>query len=276
MFTKNAKLSGPLKTSPWRKAAMGSWHGAGDPTVYGFVDVDAGMAMEYIKKLREKTGQRVTLSHFCGKIAAEICRRHPEINRILRFGKIYQRETIDVFFMVATDSAGEDLSGLVIRDADRKSIQEIAREMESRLDLIRSGRDPDFINVKRQLSRIPAGLVRSALRLLGFIMFQLNLWSPLLGCARDAFGGVMVTNVGSLGIHGAWAPLIPYTHVPFVMSVGALRDAPVVKDGVVCAGRLITIGATVDHRIIDGLKASQISKTVQRIFENPEAEFGSI
>ena len=42
-------------------------------------------------------------------------------------------------------------------------------------------------------------------------MYTFNLDLSGLGMPRDAFGGVTITNVGSLGLDIAYVPLVPYT-----------------------------------------------------------------
>lgn len=272
LLRRNIDLGAPLDISPWRKVAIGTWRTAGDPSVYGTLDVDAAPALAYIEKLRASTGLRVTLTHFAGKAVAEVLRRHPEINCILRWGRIYPRKTVDVFYQVASDDAGRDLSGMTVRDAASKSLEEIAREMDERVKAIKQNRDKSFAKMKGLMGSLPGLLSRYVLDFAGFIMYSLNLWSPLLGSPRDPFGSLMITNVGSLGLQTAFAPLVPYSRVPLLIALGAARDMPVVRDGRVEVARLIRLCVTFDHRLIDGVHAANMSRAVQKIFADPETE----
>lgn len=274
ILSKNVQLHKAKRLSSWRKIAIGTWHGAGDPTVYGILELEVDKALEYIQALANQTGQRITISHFMGKAAAETLKRHPEINCLLRFGRIYPRKNIDIFFQVATDKQGHDLSGLTIRNADHKSISEIAKDMEGSVESVRAKGDPSFSKMKNLMKQIPGLLTRWLLNTTGFFMYALNLWSPLLGTPKDPFGSVMITNVGSLGLDLAFAPLVPYSRVPLLLSVGAVRDQVVVRNGEICVVKMLKIGATFDHRIIDGLHGSHMVHTLQKIFADPEGELG--
>jgi pyruvate dehydrogenase E2 component (dihydrolipoamide acetyltransferase) len=256
--------------------AIGTWRSAGDPSVYGMVDMDVGPALAYLEKIRAATGERLTLTHFVGKAVAMTLARHPQINCILRMGRLYPRRNVDVFFQVASDETGQDLSGMTIRNADRKSIPELAREMATRVHSIRKQGDPEFKKMKGTMGLLPGFVSRYILGLAGFIMYTLNLWSPLLGSPRDPFGSVMVTNIGSLGLDMAYAPLVPYSRVPLLIAVGTARQAPVVKDGQLAVGTLARLCVTIDHRLIDGVHASHMARTINRIFINPEAELGPV
>ena len=274
LFTRNVDLGPALKSSAWRKIAIGTWTQGGDPSVYGIMEFDSTKMLEYIKNVQERSKERITITHFIGKAIGTTFGKHPQLNCVLRWGKLYPRKTVDVFFQVASDDAGKDLSGCVIRSTDRKSIPDIAREMKGRVKKIREQGDPEYKKSKDTMKVVPGMLVGYLLKFLGFVLYTLNIWSPLIGSPRDPFGTVMVTNVGSLGLDFAFAPLVPYSRVPILLAVGVVKDTPVVRDGKVVVAPIIRIGVTVDHRLIDGMHGSKMFKTISAIFADPETHLG--
>jgi pyruvate dehydrogenase E2 component (dihydrolipoamide acetyltransferase) len=272
IFVKNVKLGRALPTSAWRKISFGSWRPTGDSSVNAIIELDAGPSLELVEALRAQESARVTLSHVVARAVAEMIHRHPEINAMIRFGRLYPREDVDVFLHVASDAKGEDLSGLVIRDADRKSVPEIAREMEERVGKIRARQDGTFKSIKSLFRWLPGLLARAALDVSSFLLYSLNLWSPVLGAPRDAFGSVMITNIGALDLDMAFVPIAPYTRIPLVFAVGAVREKPVVVAGAVVARPMLALCVTFDHRIIDGVHGSRMVKTLRRIFADPRKE----
>ena len=274
-LSRNVDLGPPLKISSWRKIALGTWRTAGDPSVYGMVDLDVAPALAYIEKARAESGLRITISHFVGKAIAETLRRHPDINCVLRLGRLYGRKSADVFFQVATDPQGKDLSGMTIRGAEHKSMTDIAREMDERVKAIREKKDKSFSRMKSTMGLVPGFLAGIVLHLSGVLMYTLNIWSPLLGVPRDSFGSVMITNIGSLGLDMAFAPLVPYSRIPLLLALGTMADRPVVQDGQVVVRKMLRICATFDHRVIDGVHAAHMLKSLHKIFANPEAELRS-
>ncbi len=84
---------------------------------------------------------------------------------------------------------------------------------------------------------------------------------------------MMVTNIGSLGLDTAYAPLVPYSRVPIVIAVGAVKEEPVVDDGRLAIGKVMRLHATFDHRIIDGFHASVMSRVMREWMEDPYAHF---
>jgi pyruvate dehydrogenase E2 component (dihydrolipoamide acetyltransferase) len=265
----------PLKkVSGWRKAALGGWGSPGDPSVYAFLEVEADPALAYIERCARESGERVTLTHFTGRAIAEAFKRNPEINCIIRWGRLYEREDVSVFFQVATDKKGEDLSGVVIHRADQKSVSEIAAEMNLKVAAVRTNQDKSYARLKGLFGFLPGWAVKFAIDFSSFVMFRLNIWSPLLGPPKNPFGSVMVTNIGSLGMNRGLAPLVPYSHVPMLIALGAVEEVPAVRDGKVVAVRRITLGATFDHRLIDGVVGAKMAEVLRKCFADPEKLFG--
>ncbi len=270
-WKKNVKIGPPLKLSAFRKVAIGTWQSAGDPSVYSILTFDIRPAAAFMEKVQEKTSDKITMTHFFGKAVAYVLAQHPELNCILRWGKLYPRENIDIFFQVASDKKGEDLSGYTIRNADRKSVREMAEELSRGANKIRTQGDPDYKKMKQSLKFLPSILSWWIIQFTAFIQYNLNRWHPAIGTPQDSFGSVMITNIGSLGLELALAPLVPYSRTPCVLTLGAIHKAPVVVDGDrVEVAPVIKIGVNFDHRLIDGMHASKMSRVLNDIFRNPE------
>ena len=76
-----------------------------------------------------------------------------------------------------------------------------------------------------------------------------------------------MTNLGSLG--GIDMPLTPmayYNQVPIICAMGTVREKPMVKNGQIIIAKVLTLGFTVDHRLMDGLHGSLIAKEFKLFF----------
>jgi pyruvate dehydrogenase E2 component (dihydrolipoamide acetyltransferase) len=169
-----------------------------------------------------------------------------------------------------------DLSGVTIHDAADKTLAEIVDEMEQRVAAVRERRDPALESTRGMFRFVPYALLNPVLQAISFCAYTLNLDLSRFGIPRDAFGSVMVTNVGSLGLDTAYVPLIPWSRVPMLIAVGAVRDAPVAEGGVVVVRKVLGLHATFDHRFIDGLHAAAMSRLVRDWLENPFERFGPL
>jgi pyruvate/2-oxoglutarate dehydrogenase complex dihydrolipoamide acyltransferase (E2) component len=258
--------------SSFRKLAIGTWQTAYDPTVYGTLSVRMEKAIEYMRRFREAYGVHLTVTHLVTKAVAEALRRCPDANAILRFNKIYLRKSVTISVLVVQTDQGDgkvDLTAARIGDCEKKSLREIAEELQATVDKVRQRKDEALESGKSTVSMIPFLFMNRFLKLLSFFMYTLNLDLSFLGMPKDAFGGATVTNVGSLGLDVAYVPLVPYTNTPIFVAPGAIVDEPVVEDGKVVPGKVMRIGASFDHRFIDGLHASVLAKTVRELLENP-------
>lgn len=261
------------KLSTWRKLAIHTWGKPSDPTVYGTLEIDVCKAQPWLERLRQESGVKVTFTHLVGKAAALAFRERPELNGIIRGGKIFLRDTVDVFFQVAFDG-GEDLSGVKVSRADEKSVVQIAQELAEKAERVRDKTDKTLRQTTMMLNRVPSRLVGFAMRAAASLSYDLDLDLRRLGIPYDQFGSLMVTNVGGFGVQHGYAPLLPFSRTPALLCIGAVADKVVARDGQPSVVPILTIGATFDHRFIDGFQAAKLSRRFQDIISDPEAQLG--
>ena len=241
--------------------------------------LNIGNALKYIEDFRAATGERLTISHLIAKAVAATLVKIPDANAIVRFNRIYLRKQISVFFQVAMKDAetGEiDLTGATIEDADKKSLETICDEFNARVATVRAGKDKDIEGTRSMFKRIPYYLLFPVLQIIGFLTYTLNLNLSRFGIPKDAFGSVMVTNVGSLGLESAFVPLVPYSRVALLIAVGAVKRAPVVTNDEIVVADTLSLFVTFDHRILDGSHAAVMASTMREWLENPFDHFDLI
>lgn len=268
MFFKNVNYKPYKPTNAWRKITIGTWPYAGDPSIYGWVDIDATGIIATLKH-HEEQGMKISPTTIAAKAVAMAIAAFPPVNGVVRFGRIYHRKSVDIFLQVAPDGTGDNLSGITIRDCDKKSLAEINNEIKEKAGRIKAGDDKEFEKVKKTMDMMPGWLMATLLKFMSHILYGLNIWSPLLGSPRDGFGSAMVTSVGMLGLQRGFAPLVPYSRCPIVITVGKIEHKAVVKNGKIEVGEILPICATMDHRLIDGVGASKIFKAFSEYLEKP-------
>jgi pyruvate dehydrogenase E2 component (dihydrolipoamide acetyltransferase) len=82
-------------------------------------------------------------------------------------------------------------------------------------------------------------------------------------------GTFTITNLGMFGTEEFAAIINPPEAA--ILAVGAAREAVVVKDGAMRAGKIMTMTLSADHRIIDGMLAAKFLARLKEILESPEA-----
>lgn len=262
----------PLKLTTWRKIALATWHRPGDPSVYAAIEINAMRLMEGQKRYSANRGgaKAPTVTALVARATALTLARHPQINGLIRWGKTHTRESVSVFLQTAVDDEGKELSGLAIHDAEKKSIEQFAQEIVEKSKAIRAGNDPAFKHAKASFALVPVFATRWLLDAMSFLFYTLNLDLTRFGLPRDPFGSVMVTSIGSLGLDEAFGPLVPYSRVPLLIAVGAIRERPVAIDGKIEIAPVLKICATFDHRFIDGVHGAKMVNTVRRLLETDE------
>jgi pyruvate dehydrogenase E2 component (dihydrolipoamide acetyltransferase) len=273
----NVELVRKRDLSSFRKIAIGTWRTAGDPSVYGTIQLRMDAAMRYLADFRAKTGRKLTVSHLMAKAVAAALAQCPDANAILRFSRIYLRKHINIFFQVVLTDEGTDkvdLSGATLQDVDKKSLLTIYDEFADKIAAVRARKDKALEKSRTLFGKLPGWLVGPLLSFVSFLSYTLNIRLP--GTPKDAFGGVMITNIGTLGLEEAYVPLVPYSKVPILLAVGAVKDEPVVEEGKIVVGKVMRVNATFDHRFIDGFHAAVMSKILRDYFENPYERFDKL
>lgn len=265
--------------SSFRRIAIGTWETTKDPAVYGQIALRCDKMLAYMEALKQRTGKRITLSHIMAKAAGMVMSEMPDANAILRFNKIYLRQDIGVFFQVALEDpkTGEiDLSGATVFDTHKKTVVEIVDDFDNKVGAVRALKDKSLEKTRSTFKSVPAFMLNWILDTMSFFLYTLNLDMRWAGLPRDPFGSVMITNIGTLGLEEAYVPLVPYSKVPLLIALGAVKEEAIVEDGKVVIGKMLRVCATFDHRVLDGMHAAKMVKTLKRIFADPEKELGAL
>lgn len=97
----------------------------------------------------------------------------------------------------------------------------------------------------------------------------------LVGRARNgqlkpqdsADGTFTISNLGMFGVDHVFPIITPGQSA--VLGIGASRDCPVIRDGVVTAGKLMVATFSGDHRAIDGAQGAEFLREFKRFMEEP-------
>jgi pyruvate/2-oxoglutarate dehydrogenase complex dihydrolipoamide acyltransferase (E2) component len=257
-----------------RKLAIATWGPPDEGNIFGKLTIDATEAVAWIQHIRTTTGEKVSMTHLVGKAVALALAKAPGLNGRIVWGRYEPFATVDVTFLVALED-GADLAKVKIERLDQRPVTEVARVLRDKADKLRGGKDPEFEKSKGMLRALPTWILRPLLRFTGWLTGSLGVSLPALGLEAFPFGSCIITSVGMLGIEEAFAPHTPFARVPVLILVGAVHDAPAVKNGQLVVQKQVTITATVDHRFVDGSQLGTLAKTVRAVLEDPWTLDGS-
>jgi pyruvate dehydrogenase E2 component (dihydrolipoamide acetyltransferase) len=251
-----------------RKLAIATWSAPQEGNIYGKLDLDVEEVLAYIAWLRETSGEKVTLTHFVGKCVATALSKAPGLNGVIRLGIYRPRASVDIAYLVALEE-GRNLAKAKIRDFDKKSVAEVAKELRELAAKLYSGNDEAFNKTMGPLVWMPTWLIRPVTKIVGYLSGVWGVDVPALGLEAYPFGTCIITNVGVFGLDEGFAPPTPYAHVPVYVLIGAVRDKVVAHEGQPVIRKHVTLCATIDHRYMDGAQGGVLANECRRLFANP-------
>ena len=198
------------------------------PHFYVSTEIDMTRAIALRKELNEAladSGEKVSVNDLILRACAQALVGHPQAHRSYVEGKHVYHAHAHVGIAVALD---DGLIVPVLRDADTKSLRQIALEARDLAERARAGK-------LRQ---------------------------------HEIEGGTFtVSNMGMLGVSAFAAIINPPESA--ILAVSASIQRPVVRDGAVAAGDVMSVTLSCDHRACSGADGARLLKTVKRHLEAP-------
>jgi pyruvate dehydrogenase E2 component (dihydrolipoamide acetyltransferase) len=199
----------------------------GAPHFYLETSADMRRLVALREQLEELEEGPVSVNDLVVKAVAEALSRHPEVNAAWGADAIVRRGSVDVGIAVALE---DGLVTPVVRDADGKSVLEIAAE-----------------------TRELAGRARE----------------KRLKPEEYQDGSFTVSNLGMYGVEAFYAVINPpeaaILAVGAVQKVPWVDDAT----GQLVAMERVRLGLSCDHRVIDGATGARFLQTLKAILESP-------
>ncbi len=260
------KLEG--QTTTRRKLAIATWCAPNEGNIYGKLTLNVEGTLKYIDEIREKTGEKITVTHIVGKALGNALRDTPDMNGRIFLGRYIPHKTVDIAFLVAFEG-GKDLGKVKVENIDQKSVIEVARELAAKATRLRKREDHVFEKSQPLLKYLPTWLIRPILKLSGYLTSSVGVALPALGLEKYPFGACVITSVGMLDIDEGYAPPIPFARIPALIAVMRVKDRPVVENGQIVIRKQLDLNATLDHRFLDGFQGAKIAARIRKNVENP-------
>jgi pyruvate/2-oxoglutarate dehydrogenase complex dihydrolipoamide acyltransferase (E2) component len=253
--------------SGWRKVASSIYRRPTDSKIFGSVEIDVTDLETYIAEKRKK-GVKATLTHIFILAAARALKEEvPEMNTYMKRGNVVLREHIDV--MVSVLLRDSKMGSVLIKDADKLTLEELIKIMNDEVTRSRRGSENKTMQMKDKLARIPWPFRGWILRFLKTITADLGLSFPSLGLSANSFGSFVVSNIGSLGLDMGYPALFPSSNVSFVLVLGGVNRKPAVVGDQIVPRTILSLGAALDHRVVDASHGGLLFRYLKKIVKNP-------
>jgi pyruvate dehydrogenase E2 component (dihydrolipoamide acetyltransferase) len=211
------------------EAMVKSVYTAPHVTVMDEVDVTTLVALrERMKPHAQQREIKLTYLPFLMKALVAAIRAYPILNAMLDDDRneIIIKKVYHVGIATDTDSG---LIVPVLKDAERKSMFQLAQEIH---DLAQRGRSGKLLPHEMRGSTIT------------------------------------ITNIGSAG-GMFFTPVINFPEAA-ILGTGRIAAKPIVRDGAVVVGQVMSLSLSFDHRLIDGATAQHAMNTIKKLLHDPE------
>jgi len=212
-----------------RRVAVATWRPSRDGRIYTRMAVDLTATLAYLDDVRQRSGQKVTVTHVVGAAVGRAIREVPEMRARIFMGRILPHQTCDVAFAVDIEG-GADLAPIKVRDVDTLTPVDVARELAFGAARLRAGEDPHHSRSAWFVRAAPPWTLRPLLGAASVLVGGLGVGA--FGQPPFPLGAAFVSNLGSLGLDEGYLAPVPFARVPLYVSIGAVRETPVVVAGV--------------------------------------------
>jgi pyruvate/2-oxoglutarate dehydrogenase complex dihydrolipoamide acyltransferase (E2) component len=261
------KLKQTLNTA-WRKSASTIYKKPNDSKIFGSVEIDVTDLELYIQKKRRE-GLKVTLTHiFLLAVARAIKENIPELNTYVKRGNIYSFPSIDTTVSVLLPSG--DMGSVKIKNVDSLLLSEAVEVLAEKIKKTKSGEENQAMKMKDKLSVYPWPLRGFIYKVIKTITTDWGFSLPFIGVDSRSFGSFILSNIGTLGLDNGFPALLPTANISFVMMLGGIQKKPWVVNNTIEIRRIMTLGAALDHRVVDASHAGKLFKYLKKIVRNPQ------
>ena len=245
-----------------------------DSEVYLHERFDCTEVLKYIEQKNvAHPDYKTTLFHCLVMTVARMVRERPKMNRFVAGRRTYERDEIQLAFVVKrrfTDNGEESLYVYTAKDDD--TIDTLSRKIvgdvrETRKSASSTGGIDAVVD---SFAKIPRVLLMLIMRIIRWLDF----WGLVPNALREGdpnFSSVFLTNLGSIQCDAVYHHLNNYGTNSIMISVGTIhKEELVMPDGHKEIRDVVNIGATVDERIADGFYFARSIKLVKHVFAHPE------
>lgn len=211
-----------------------------------------------------------TLFHVVLWALARMFDRHPNVNRFVAGGRLYQRNAIAIAFTVKSElSERGTLLEVKHRFDPQQPFVDLVRDLQSEVAASRGGAEGLADRELELFLHLPPALRRGVVRVASAAN-ALNLLPRAYIDGDPFFASAFVTNLGSVGLDGAFHHLYEYGTIPIFGALGKVRETVEVEDGRPVVARTASMKFSYDERVEDGLYAAHALADFRGMVEHPE------
>jgi len=233
--------------------------------------VDLSIVDKYLEKKNVNEDYKYNFFQIIVTAIVKTITLRPCLNRFIVNGNFYQRKYISASFVVKkifSDSGSEALAW--IRFDDEDNINTVHQKIYKEISTQRSDKIDESTEAMDVFNKLPRFLSKSIVH---FIMRldKHGLVPQSLIASDPYYSSVVLTNLGSLKMHGGYHHLTNWGTCSIFTIIGLIQKRSIVNpDGTTEMKDTVDIGLTLDERIADGYYFAKSVRLLKYMLEHPE------
>lgn len=244
-----------------------------DALVYLTQQIDLEPLDQYIKKIYEETGVKVSYMHIIYSAIVRTYKDMPNINQFIMSGRHYMRNDIQISMAVkkSYDIDAEETT-LKFKFEGNESPSDIKKILDDKINAEKnvdtSGKNLTDLFVKT-LDKTPTFLLKMIIWSL-IKLDKLNLLPSKALNASPFHASAFITNLGSIGLDAALHHIYNVGTVGAFISIGKKSKKIIKKNDEFVEKKIMNIAIVIDERICDGYYYAKALRTFFRYLNDPK------
>ncbi len=195
----------------------------------------------------------------------------PKMNRFIKGGKMFQRNSLSVAFVVKKKFSDNGAEALAFKEFDENTtIDDVHRIISEEINECRSDKADNSTDKMDMLKKLPRCILRFVMWILHRLDEQGRVPYSLIKTDPN-HASCFITNLGSIGLKAGYHHLSNWGTNSLFVVLGKKKKTPIFnEDGSYSMQDTIPIGLTLDERIADGYYYSRTVKLLKYLLANPE------
>jgi hypothetical protein len=243
--------------------------------VYYEDKIRAEKLVAYLEKAKDRLGCDVTHAYVAALNVA--IAESPTMDQFVIGRRLYKRRERSITFSMKRKVMGKGAKLAVVRMPmdDTDTFAQLSARMNASIGHQRSGKKTHADKEYQLFDLLPRSVLRAFVWLFHALDY-VNLLPHAFTKEDALYTSAVVANLGSLGMDPGFHHLYEWGTSSVFAMVGKIREEPVVEDGAIVVGKVLTVRYSYDERIDDGLGTKTAILRVNEILSDPETHLGCL
>jgi 2-oxoacid dehydrogenases acyltransferase (catalytic domain). len=260
----------PIKVDPYSKIPPHVMSKRSDAMNFAKVNVRCESIDAFIKKCREENNVCFSYLHVLIAAMVRLMAERKALNRFVNVGRIYQRDYIDISFVIKKALKDDAYATAVkLQFYGNESIYKVKEMVDA---IIKENSGTPLGNRVDKTAKVLACMPNFALRFAFWGMKKLDRWNMLpksLIKTSPFHTSCFITNMKSIKADYIYHHCYDFGTTGIFIGMGKEQMVPVVEEDKIVPGKVMTLGIVTDERFCDGLYYANSTRLLQSFFKNP-------